>query len=219
MRWFLVAALWLAGAGVAAAQSQPAKVAISASLIDAWLARGEVCCQSNPSLPTTGIGGSAVGVVFGIDITAWRRLGIDAEISTSGHGADYQEAVKYHARVRHRDTILSGLVRVRLRPGSTVRVEPVAGAGVAFADTLVSTSRQEFVPVQHYGDFGDYVPWVSGRTRPAVSFGVDVPIGRGRVAVAPTLRVHYTFREEVLGDQVGLGHWAVRSGVGVRIAF
>jgi hypothetical protein len=53
----------------------------------------------------------------------------------------------------------------------------------------------------------------------ALSAGLDVAIGRGRFAIVPTFRLHYIFREEGLKDQVGLGHWAIRPGVGVRIAF
>lgn len=217
MRWLTVPLVWLAGATAALAQQPPA-VSLSASLTGVWLVRGEVCCQSNPSLPTTGIGGSAVGGAFGIDITASRRVGIDAELSLSGYLDDYQEAIKYHNKVRHRDTILSGLVRIRFLLGALVRVEPVAGMGVAFADTLVSTSRQVFVPLEHYEDFSEYVPWGSGGTRPALSFGVDVPIGRGHVAVVPTLRVHYIFRDEV-NEQIGVGGWSIRPGIGVSVRF
>jgi hypothetical protein len=220
MRRFIVAVVWLAGAGVALAQEPPPRIVVSASLIDASLIRGDVPGQSNPSLPTTGIGGSAVGGAFGIDVTVSRRIGIDAELSVPRFASDYQEATKYHDRVRSRDIILGGLIRLKLWPGSVVRLEPVAGMSVAFSNVQVSTSYLMFLPgppYSAYGPYGEYGRWPYGERRLAVSGGVDVPIGRGRVAVVPSLRLHYITREEVLGDQIGLGHWSFRPGIGVRI--
>jgi hypothetical protein len=219
MRRFLVAVAWLAGAGVALAQQQQPKGSISASLIDAWLIRGDVCCQSNPSLPTTGIGGSAVGIVLGLDVALSPRIGIDAEFSVPAFATDHQEAVKYKDDVRHRDTLLSGYARFFLRRGSMLRIEPVAGASLVFSNVQTSTSYLVFTPNQAYGPYGEYVRFDQGQKRFALSGGLDVAIGRGHFAIVPTFRLHYIFREEVLKDQVGLGHWAIRPGVGVRIAF
>ncbi len=219
MRTWVVAVLWLAGSGVAFAQQEPPKVTVSASVIDAYLRRGEVCCQSNPSLPTTGIGGSAVGGVFGFGVIASARIGIDAELSLSAHFDDYQEAIKYHSKVRHRDNILSGLIRFRLMEASELSIEPVAGAGVAFADTWFSSSALQFLPNLGYSPYGDYIQDTTGRTRPVITGGLDLPINIGRVAILPTFRFHYIFREEVMKDQRGLGSWAVRPGIGVRVGF
>jgi hypothetical protein len=219
MRRFIVAVAWVAGAGVALAQEPPPRVAVSAALIDAWLVRGDVPGQGNPSLPTTGIGGSAVGGTFGIGVSVSRRVGIDAELSVPAFASDYQEATKYHDRVRSRDTILSGLVRFRLFPGSVVRIDPVAGVSVTFSNVQVSTSYLQWNPDSSYGPFGEYERWLHGQRRFAVSGGIDVPIGRGRLAIVPSLRLHYITREEVLGDQIGLGHWSLRPGLGVRIGF
>jgi hypothetical protein len=219
MRGFVVAVVWLAGTGVALAQEPPPQVVLSAAVIDAWLARGDVPGQSNPSLPTTGIGGSAVGGAFGIDVAVSRRIGIDAELSVPAFASDYQEAYKYHDRVRSRDIILSGLIRLRLWPGSVVRLEPVAGLSVAFSNVQVSTSYLQSDPNRPYGPFGEYERWLHGRRRFVVSGGVDVPIGRGRLAIVPSLRLHHITREEVLGDQIGLGHWSLRPGLGVHIGF
>jgi len=221
MRRFLVAVAWLAGAGVALAQPQP-KASISASLIGAWLIRGDVCCQGNPSLPTTGIGGSAVGIVLGLDVALSPRIGIDAEFSAPAFAEDHQEAVKYKRNVRHRDALLSGYARLFLRRGSMLRIEPVAGASLVVSNVQSSTSYLVFTPGQPYatyGPYGEYVRSDEGRIRFALSGGLDVAIGRGRFAIVPTFRVHYIFREEVMKDQVGLGHWTIRPGVGVRIAF
>jgi hypothetical protein len=224
MRRFLVAVAWLSGAGVAFAQEQP-KASISASLIDAWLIRGEVCCQSNPSLPTTGIGGSAVGIVLGLDVALSRTIGIDAEFSAPAFATDHQEAFKYKDNVRHRDMLLSGYARFFLRRGSMLRIEPVAGGSLVFSNVQTSTSYLVdlvYTPPQisaTYGPYGEYVRFDEGQELFALSGGLDVAIGRGRFAIVPTFRLHYIFREEVLKDQVGLGHWAIRPGVGVRIAF
>jgi hypothetical protein len=223
MRRFLVAVAWLAGAGGALAQQQP-KASISASLIDAWLIRGDVCCQSNPSLPTTGIGGSAVGIVLGLDVALSPGIGIDAEFSAPAFAEDHQEAIKYKNNVRHRDTLLSGYARFFLRRGSMLRIEPVAGVSLVFSNvqTSTSTSYLVYTPDQIYaadGPYGEYVRYDQGQKGFALSGGLDVAMGRGRVAIVPTFRLHYIFREEVLKDQVGLGHWAIRPGVGVRIAF
>ena len=219
MRGFIVAVVWLAGAGVALAQQPLPTVVLSATLIDAWLIQGDVPGQSSPSLPTTGIGGSAVGGAFGIDVAVSRRIGIDAELSLPAFASDYQEATKYHNRVRFRDTILSAYVRFRFRLDSLVRLEPVAGASVAFSNVQISTSNLVWTPHQSYGPFGEYERWPHGQQRFTVSGGIDVPIGRGRLAVVPSVRVHYITREEVLGDQIGLGHWSTRPGIGVRISF
>ena len=217
MRGFIVAAVWLAGAGAALAQEPSPRVALTAALIDAVLIRGDVPGQSSPSLPTTGIGGSAVGGTFGVDVAVSRRIGIDAELSVPAFATDYQEATKYHHRVRFRDTILSAYVRFRFRLDSLVRVEPVAGAGVAFSNVQVSTSRLVWTPSPSYGPFSEYERWPRGEQRLTLSGGIDMPIGRGRLAVVPSVRVHYITREEVLGDQIGLGHWSIRPGIGVRI--
>ena len=219
MRKLLIAVAWLAGAGVALAQQQQPGGSISASLVDAWLIRGDVCCQSNPSLPTTGIGGSAVGIVLGFDVALAPGIGIDAEFSMPAFAEDHQEAVKYKDNVRYRDTLLSGYARFFLRRGSTLRVEPVAGASLVFSNVQRSTSYLALGPPYSYGPYGEYVRFDQGQNAFALSGGLDVPIGRGRFAIVPTLRFHYIFRDEVLKDQVGLGHWAIRPGVGVRIAF
>ena len=219
MRILVVPVAWLAVAGVGFAQQEPLKVSVSASLIDAWLNRAPVPGQSNPSTPTTGIGGSAVGVSFGVDIALSRRIGINAEVSTSRYATDYQEATKYRDYVRHRDTILSGYARLHLRPESLLRVEPVAGASIVFADMLVSTSHSEWTPFWHYSAFGDYERWPYGQRRFALSGGVDVPMGRGPFAVVATFRLHYVFRDEDTRDQIGLGSWAIRPGISVRLAF
>jgi hypothetical protein len=222
MRRFIVAVVWLAGTGAVLAQEPPPQVVLSAAVIDAWLVRGDVPGQSNPSLPATGIGGSAVGGTFGIGVSVSRRVGIDAELSVPAFASDNQEATKYHDRVRSRDTILSGLVRFRLCPGSVLRFEPVAGVSVAFSNVQVSTSYLVFSstpPYSSYGPFNEYERWLHGQRRFAVSGGIDVPIGRGRLAIVPSLRLHYITREEVLGDQIGLGRWSLRPGIGVHIGF
>jgi hypothetical protein len=219
VRRLIVGVVWLATAASGFAQQNPARVVVSASLIDAWLARAAVPGQGNPSLPTTGIGGSAIGVVAGVNIAVSRRIGIDAEFSTSGFASDYQEATKYHSRVRHRDAFISGYARCRLWNGSTIQFEALGGASLVLADTQLSTSRLEFVPMQHYGEFGDYVRWPLGHRRFALSGGIDVPIGSGRVAVVPAVRLHYIFRDEDTKNQIGLGRWAVRPGIGLRLSF
>jgi hypothetical protein len=86
-----------------------------------------------------------------------------------------------------------------------------------FSKAEVSSAAYEFIPSPHYGPFGPYVEWPYGRRRVALSGGVDVPIGTGRVAVVPSLRVYYIFREEVMKDQIGLGQWSIRPGIGVRV--
>ncbi len=220
MRSSIVALVWLAGSGVALAQQAAPKVTVSASVTDAYLRRGEVCCQSDPSLPTSGIGGHTVGGVFGFGVIASSRIGIDAEVSLSAHFTDTQEAVAYINKVRHSDQIVSGLIRFRLMQGSELAIEPVAGAGVAFADTSISTSSLEpdVIAFSTFGPFSDYVPWEHGKTRPVITGGLDLPISIGRVAILPTLRFHYIFREAE-NEQIGVGNWAVRPGIGVRVAF
>jgi hypothetical protein len=219
MRSLLVAVVWLAGAGAVFAQQPAPRVSISASLIGSWLVRGTVCCQSNPSLPTTGIGGSAVGVVLGLDVPVSRRIGIDAEFSAPAFAEDHQEAVKYKSNIRFRDTLLSGYVRFFLRPGTTVSIEPVAGASLVFSNVQGSGSGLVFTPTMGYGPYSDWSRFNQGQKLFALSGGLDVRIGRGRFAFVPTFRLHYIFREEVLKDQRGLGQWAIRPGAGIGISF
>ncbi|MBE3071350.1 MAG: hypothetical protein IMZ67_00110 [Acidobacteria bacterium] len=219
MRRAIVVVVWLATAASGAAQPSGPHGTVSAGAINGVLLRAPVPGQSNPSLPTTGIGGSAIGVVAGVDIAVSRRIGIDAEFSTSGFASDYQEATKYHSRVRHRDTFISGYARCRLWNGSTIHVEALGGASLVLTDTQLSTSRLEFVPMQHYGPFGDYERWPFGQRRYALSGGVDVPIDSGRVAVVPSIRLHYIVRDEDTKNQIGLGRWAVRPGIGLRVRF
>jgi hypothetical protein len=219
MRRLIVAVVWLAGAGVALAQEPPPKIVLSAALIDAWLVRGDVPGQSNPALPTTGIGGSAAGGMFGIDVAASRRIGIDAELSVSAFASDEQSATKYLHRVQSRDAILSGYVRFKLRRDASVRLEPVAGVSIVFNDTRISTANPQSPPTLGYGPYGEYERWRHGERRFAVSGGIDAPIGRGHLAIVPSVRLHYITREEVLGDQIGLGHWSIRPGIGVHFRF
>lgn len=219
MRHLVVALAWLAAATVASAQPPPPTVSLAFALIDASLIRGTVCCQSNPSLPTTGIGGSSVGILAGLDVRVSRRVGVDAELSLPAFASDEQAATKYLHKVRFRDTLLSGYVRFRLRPESTTGVHLLGGASLVFSNVQISSADLEFVPSMHYGPFGPYERWPYGERRFALSGGVDVPIGRGRVAVVPGVRLHYIFREEVMADQVGLGRWSIRPCIGVRVAF
>ncbi len=218
-RLLFSALAWVMLAGAALAQPQAPQVTVSANLIGASLVRAPVPGQSNPSLPTTGLGGSTLGVSASVDLSLSRRIAVGIEISTSSQASDHQEATKYLHMARLRDTILTGYARLRLRPASAVRLEPVGGASVVFSDVQIATSYLQFVPTQQYGPFGDYERWPYGHRCLAVSAGIDVPIGHGRFVFAPTFRLHYILRDSDTSDQIGLGRWAIRPGFGVRASF
>jgi hypothetical protein len=182
---------------------------------------------SAPSLPTTGAGGTAIGVTVESGVRLTRRIAIGAELSlprrfTSVQDTNYLRVFQHESR--HRDLALSGIVRAIIGPARRVRLGLVGGGGLVQEHTRQRRRDQAgpfptFPPI-----FGPYSGTYSfTRWTVAAVAGADVEIDVApRVAIVPQLRAHFVRRNSdgtEPGWVLGLNALVVRPAIGVRLAF
>jgi hypothetical protein len=104
----------------------------------------------------------------------------------------YPEDITKHT-AEHRDTLLLGNVRIRVKCRSAVCIEPVAGAGLA-------VHHSSSVTTATCGQVGAPLPctpankpdWDANELKLALDFGADVRLGMNpRFAIVPSLRIHF----------------------------
>ena len=98
---------------------------------------------SAPSLPTTGAGGTAIGVGFETGTFLTPRVALGAEVSLPGRFTSIQEtdySRVFQQKSHHRDVALSGVVRTMLGSSPRLRVGFVAGGGVVRESTSSSNA-------------------------------------------------------------------------------
>jgi hypothetical protein len=182
---------------------------------------------SAPSLPTTGAGGTTVGV--GLEAGAFLRpriaLGVEVGLPhrfTSIQETDYSRV--FQQKSRHRDVALSGVVRAVVRSSPRLRVDLVAGGSVVNESTkqqrrdqlgLLPTYPPVFGP---YSDEYSITRWTLGALAGA---DVEVPIAP-RVALVPQIRAHFIRRSSDPSEQgwaLGLDTLVLRPALSVRTTF
>ncbi len=182
---------------------------------------------SGPSLPTTGAGGAAIGVTVEAGGLLTPRVALGVEISlprrfTSTQETDYLRVFQQESR--HRDVVISGLVRGTVGSARRVRVGVVGGGGVVQEGTRQRRRDQEgplptFPPL--FGPFSEEYSFT--RWTVAALAGADVEIAvTPHVAVVPQMRAHFVRRSSdpsQPGWALGLSSVLLRPAVGVRATF
>jgi hypothetical protein len=182
---------------------------------------------SSPSLPTTGAGGTAIGVTVeaGAFLTPRVALGIEVSLPrrfTSTQETDYVRVFQQESR--HRDISISGLFRGVAGSARRVRLGIVGGGGFVQQSTRQRRRDQEgplptFPPM--FGPYSDEYSFT--RWTVAVLVGADVEIAiTSHVALVPQMRAHFVRRSSdpsQLGWALGLSSVVLRPAIGVRAAF
>ena len=182
---------------------------------------------SSPSFPTSGVGGSAAGLVVEAGGFLAPRFGIAVEASIPARFESIQETVYFlvfRTDNRHRDLVLSGVFHAHVGSGARARVAIAAGPSVVREDTLQRTAYKIGPPLGITGDFGPYGPETSlTRWTIGVTGGAAVVVRLGaQVSVVPQIRVHWIDRAEAgEGDSgfLGLSPWVWRPAIGLRTTF
>ena len=182
---------------------------------------------SSPSFPTSGVGGTALGLAVEAGGFLSRRVSIAFEASIPARIESIQETdyfLVFRTESRHRDLILSGLFHAHLGADKRVRISLVGGPSVVRESTLQRTAYQSRVPPDITAPFGPYgletsfARWTVGLTGGA---DIDVPVA-AHVSLVPQLRFHWIQRAEAgEGDSgfLGLSPRVWRPALGVRASF
>jgi hypothetical protein len=166
-----------------------------------------------------------VGVETGALVT--RRIAVGLEVSlprrfTSIQETDYSRA--FQQKSRHRDLVLSGVVRTIVGSSSRLRVDLVAGGSVVKESTLQQRRDQQgplpaYPPVfGPYSDQYSFERWTLG----AVA-GADVEVAIApHVALVPQVRAHFIRRTSDPSEQgwaLGLDTLVLRPALSLRTTF
>ena len=182
---------------------------------------------SSPSFPTSGVGGTAAGLVVDAGGYLATRLSVGFEASIPARFESIQETdyfLVFRTASQHRDVVLSGLFHVHASHGGRVGFAIVGGPAVVREDTLQRTAYKSGPPLGVTGDFGPFGPETSvARWTVGVTAGGDVAVRLGtHVSVVPQLRCHWIERAEAgEGDSgvLGLSSWVWRPAVDLRATF
>jgi hypothetical protein len=216
-------------ADVARAQDLPAYA--SGSFMTSW--QGSKTGSLDPHLPSTGVGGTAIGVVGDVGRFLRPAMSISFELSLPATFESLQminaslECVPARIDDAHRDTVYSGLFHFHVLRTGSVHLALIAGPDVVREHT---TSREAlggstcgfggtpgvFGP---YGAATEVARWTVG-----ASGGVDLEIKLNRrVAIVPQVRIHVISREGPLSDtasgNLALSPLVIRTAIGVRTSF
>ena len=182
---------------------------------------------SAPSLPTSGAGGTAIGATFEAGRMLTTRIAVGAELSlparfTALQETDYSRVFQQESR--HRDLVLSAVVREVIVQATRVRVGIVEGVGLV-QESTIQRRRDQATPLPTFPPvFGPYSDEYSfSRWTPGFSVGGDVEIGLApHLALTPGIRVHVVKRSDDGSDPgwaLGLSAVVVRPAVGLRATF
>jgi hypothetical protein len=174
------------------------------------------------SVPTTGLGGTAVGVSgeFGRYVTRMLSMSVEASVPARFDSVQFTAIPTSRIESRHRDLIFSGVMHLDAPPKGPVRFAAIAGPSLIREDTLRRAAFASFGS----DVFGPLEPersltrWTFG-----VSFGTDVAVQvNGHVQIVPQIRWHWIERTrigETGGGVLGLSSLVTRAAVGVRAVF
>jgi hypothetical protein len=201
-----------------------------------WSTQGSMPLGGDPDMPTTGVSGTAFGVVgeFGVFlkpmVDKW-TFSLSFEFSVPARFdavqlTDYNTI--YLTDDQHRDLIFSGLFHFHAPPIGPIRVGVVVGPSIIQEDTLQRTTvpegQSESVNLGNLGAFGPQTQLT--RSTIGVTFGADVGIQVSRrVQIVPQIRLHWVNRTDDLESSnynsalLGLSSWLIRPAVGIRVGF
>jgi hypothetical protein len=166
----------------------------------------------------TGPTGRTAAMSVGGGIFLHRSVALDIWFSRGGVMTSRQ-GIRYgrHKNVELRDNFLTAGARFRIPLSRSVAVEPVGAFLLTFHEAVSQEECCDFAPYQTltiYPRMTDALP-----ISPGMAIGVDVPIGRGRVALVPTLRLFFTSNNlsNYYDPEYTQLTWV--PGLGVRFAF
>jgi len=147
-------------------------------------------------------------------------IALQGELSVPGEldtlRVDSHPGITFEESTKHRDTILSGLLRVRLASWCDAFV----GGGLTFERTMVTEAARD-----HFSGGTSVRSQSSAATRATFTAGVDFPVRLHRhLALLPTGRMHVISRERV-EPQVDVrplsppSKYVLRFGIGARVDF
>jgi len=182
---------------------------------------------SAPSLPTTGAGGTAMGVGFEAGVLLAPRIALGAEVSLPGRFTSIQEtdySRVFEQKSRHRDVALSGVVRTVLAASPRLRVGLVAGGGVVSETTRQQRRDQQGLLPTYPPVFGPYSDEYSfARWTVGALVGADVEMAIApHLALVPQMRAHFIRRSNDPSEQgwaLGLDALVLRPALSVRTTF
>jgi hypothetical protein len=182
---------------------------------------------SEPGLPTSGAGGTAIGGVIEAGGLLIPRIALGIEISapmrfTALQETDYIRAFQQESR--HRDLALSGVMREIVVSTERVRLDVVEGAGLVWESTLQRRRDEVGLLPVFPPTFGPYSNEYSfTRWTVAALAGGDLEIRvTPRIAIVPSARVHFIRRSTdpaEPGWALGLSSRVVRAAIGLRATF
>ena len=180
-----------------------------------------------PSLPTSGAGGTAIGATFEGGRTLAPRIALGAELSlptrfTALQATDYGRPFQQESR--HRDLVLSGVVREILVSTAHIKVGAVEGIGLV-QESTIQRRRDQASPLPSFPPvFGPYsAEYAFSRVTFGVVGGGDIEIAvTRRLALVPAIRIHFIKRSDdpsEPGWALGLSPVVVRAAIGARVTF
>src|SRR5579864_461775 len=176
---------------------------------------------NDPSLPTAGAGGTAIGVTVEGGGLLTSRIGLGIEISVPSRFTALQEtdySRVFQQESRHRDLALSGLVREVVVSTKRAGLDVVEGVGFVQESTLQRRRDQSTVLRTYPPVFGPYSDEYSfTRWTAAAVAGGDLEIRlTPHLAIVPAVRVHFIRRTSdpaQPGWALGLSSIVVRAAI------
>ena len=187
--------------------------------------QGSVVPGEGSSIPTSGVGGTAMGISgeFGTFLKPALSLAFEASVPARFESIQRTGIPNSQKDQRHRDLVFSGLFHIHTTPAGPIRLGLVAGPTVIREDTLQRVAYAPFGSV----NFGPYGPETS-LTRWTVGLTVGADIGvqvSPNVQIVPQIRLHWVERASLESGNdnasafLGLTSWVIRPAVGVRVSF
>jgi hypothetical protein len=182
---------------------------------------------TSPSLPTSGADGTAIGATLegGRMLTTRIALGVELSLParfTALQETDYSRVFQQESR--HRDLVLSGVLREVLVSSARVKAAVVEGIGFVRESTIQrrrdqATPLPTFPPV--FGPYSDEYSFSRGTLGVLVGGDVEIAV-TPHLALAPGIRVHFIPRSDdpsEPGWALGLSPVVVRAAIGARVTF
>jgi hypothetical protein len=181
----------------------------------------------SPSLPRSGVGGTAVGGTVEIGVLLGPAASVSVEVSLPARFDSVQETdyfTTFRIDNEYRDLIVSALLHGHTPRLGPVRLSVAGGPSLAQESSLqrradgvgpIGTFTTVFTP---YGSESEITRWAIGAT-----VGADLELAVGRhVSIVPEMRVHWIPRTNDTSEQtwfLGLSPWVWRPAIGVRASF
>jgi hypothetical protein len=210
---------------VSNAYSQEARGYVQLAGVVSTTVTGEI--PSVPHFSRTGLGGTAFGFAAEASFFLSRTvsIGFEASVPARFNGEQFAgEVPGIQIESRHRDILLSGVVRVDLPVGKKTRIGIETGPTFVTEDTVRREATEILAPNQiSSGNFGPLGPETTvTRQTIGLVMGADTNLRMARhLDLVAQLRVYWINRDDTVSmlTVMGLGRWIVQPALGVRLNF